>query len=58
MGVPGLPASLLSLEYEEKDHGNREGAKAEDDQEHFLQKKTNGREGTFATVGVSSLCHA
>lgn len=58
-GDPGLPASLLSLEYEEKDHGNREGAKAEDDQEHFLQKKTtNGREGTFANVGVSYLCHA
>ena len=57
-GVPGLPASLLSLEYEEKDHGSREGAKAEDDQEHFLQKKTNGRKGTFANVGVSYLCHA
>ena len=39
MGVPGLPASLLSLEYEEKDHGSRGDAKAEDDQEHFFAEE-------------------
>lgn len=60
MGDPGLPTSLPSLEYEEKDHGSRGGAMAEDDQEHFLQKKeeTNGREGTLANVSVSYLRHA
>ena len=59
VGDPGLPTSLMSLEYEEKNHGSRGGAMAEDDQEQFLQKKEENKwERRDVGKCVSYLHHA